>query len=121
MIRKLKSVIFYRTREVIPDMLRYDIAFVNDKKPGIVAYPTYSIAKQGTSKGIPTFDRWSSFGAGHERIPITGNEEAELKESFMSDPWYTLRMPGAGRSPEEINKDGYVVVSVQQFFEEDVR
>lgn len=91
---KIVCVDFYRVHTMIKDMLRYDSAFACDKFPGIVAYPRFQ-SRNGTWGGKPTVDRWRSFLAGFNPMPLTPTELKDIGivatvESMFADGWYTI-------------------------------
>lgn len=63
---KLKEVSFYRLDRPLDqeggalDMLRYDVAFVRDQDPTLLAFPVFS-TKTGALGTGPTLGRWNSF------------------------------------------------------------
>ena len=72
---------------VEPDMLRYDLAFVNDEEPGLVAFPTFSSGHGGKV----TIDRWHSHG--YQLKPIverSGVEEGQRVSTGRNEAWHRL-------------------------------
>jgi hypothetical protein len=71
------------------DLLRYDTAFVNDQKPGIVAFPAFQ-TEQGRLGGAPTLRYWHSQFITLEHVDPFADEESWLD---LSGEWYTYRHP----------------------------
>lgn len=99
--REIKSV-FYMTvqsgigkRDTVGldqmiDMLRYDCAFINEKYPNVVAFPTFKIQGSGTYKGTTTTERWRSFLL---YLSPYQHPDIEPMAMFVQDPngWVTYR------------------------------
>jgi hypothetical protein len=80
---------FESPEDRIKDMLRYDVAFINDKYPGIIALPSWA----GDAVRKPTLERWRSFNLILRAVDST--KIAEWRESFEGRPqeWRTHRHP----------------------------
>lgn len=76
-------------KEYIVDMLRYDGAFINLEKPGVVAFPMFK-TKEGNLYGICTLGRWKSFGVLAIGDPKP-NADYESDMHQNPDKWITFR------------------------------
>jgi hypothetical protein len=79
--------------QVPKDMLRYDVAFINDAHPGVVAFPVFSVPKLGAFGGKVTHGRWHSFLYVLTHHALTGEQVRDHKLSITSGGWYTYRHP----------------------------
>lgn len=83
----------------ISDMLRYDFAFANDERPGIVVTLQYR-DRHGSHRPRVTTDRWKSFGV----IIVPGHilsVNPVITEEVMrrhAETWYTMQheVPNTG-------------------------
>ena len=72
------------------DMLRYDLAFISHKHPGIIAFPVFKTPR-GVVGGVPTLARWRSFGITIARLVPT--EEYKHGWYETGEEWFTERHP----------------------------
>lgn len=75
------------------DMLRYDQAFTCDERfPGVVIFPTYTVKGRGISKGDPTLARWQSFLI---KLSASLDLDGEIADSLLQHPeeWVTYHHP----------------------------
>jgi hypothetical protein len=117
-MRTLKRVEFLRVAhpavdvERLADMLRYDVAFMCDAYPGVVAFPTFQTRGAGLHKAKATLGRWASFGA--RLVPLDG--EAPTIDTSRAE-WVTYRHP-KDPATGATNFSKFERVTIQQFFAE---
>lgn len=103
---KIKRVFFYRVvaydaiRTEIPrDMLRYDVAFVNVRHPGFVAFPVFNGSKFGDLGGKVTHERWHSFSVVLEARHLSDVEVGKNGLNLNNHGWHTYRHPSIFEGP----------------------
>lgn len=88
----------FEYRDLIADMLRYDVAWVSERHPGIIAFITFAVRGSGIFKANPTVRRWESFGVSLRRIP---KEECPVLDTAR-DVWVSYRHPKGNYSFEQV-------------------
>lgn len=89
----LKKVTFWKRNDAanIEDMLRYDLGFVSDEEPNIVAFPVFH-SRYGNYGGYVTHARWASFGVtlkpASDDNPLINVPGGILERA---DKWHTYR------------------------------
>lgn len=80
----------------LQDMLRYDLAFICEKYPTVLAIPTLYNKHLGSNKGSPTTLRWRSFGcvliniSDHDIIQELSDD---IKSFNGQHEWFTYHHP----------------------------
>jgi hypothetical protein len=96
----------------LKDMLRYDVAFMCDEHPGLVAFVKYATRGAGTHEGRPTLARWDSFSV--KLVPLV---TPAPNFNITSETWFTYRHPR--RSGEATDYKALERVSAARFFGEE--
>lgn len=79
---RLRKVRVFTAREIVSDMLRYDLAFQNPERPNVVIYPTF-----GNYYHPPTFGRWESFG-----VKLLPTDDIPLETVISeAESWFSHR------------------------------
>jgi len=80
---------------VLPEVLRYDLAFVHPSDPALVAFPKFTSGYGGR----PTVGKWESHGYRLERVDAASARV--LSENFErgAAEWYTFRRPAVHGRP----------------------
>lgn len=100
--------------ERIKDMLRYDVAFMNDQYPGVVAFVKYGTRGAGTHEGKVTLARWDSFGV--KLVPLKDLPPL-ISAASDREAWFTYRHP---RNAEgRIDSGAHERVTFASFFNEE--
>lgn len=80
-----------RAKENMKDMLRYDEAFVNDDRPGVMVSFRANVPGRGKHRSDITPDRWLSMGFKVRKHPELTLTISEVMQEW--DKWYSMRHP----------------------------
>jgi hypothetical protein len=80
-----------RLKDQMKDMLRYDEAFVNDEKLGVMLTFRANVPGRGKHRSDITPDRWLSMGFLVRKHPDLTLTMSEVMQEW--DKWYSMRHP----------------------------